>query len=420
MPDFPKIILFGISSGIAAFKIVSLIRHFKRHGHESIVLMTEHAVQMIPPAQFEKASGNKVAYRLFPEGFDYKAVLRRRRVEHISLAEKAALICIAPATANIIAKLAHGIADDLLGTVVLATQAPVLICPSMNPNMWNKPITQSNVNRLIAMGYHVLKPASGRLACGAQGLGRLPSPASIRKEIIKMLDHGKQFAGKRIIVTAGGTEEPVDAVRILGNRSSGKMGVCLAEELSSRGAEVTLIHGRMEVWPCRPMKLIRTMRVEEMAQALRRVVANNDALVHAAAVGDFRARSPLAGKMDSKRAERALELVRTPKIIDTIKRLNPNIVLVGFKAETGPGLGQAAAALIERSGADMVVANDVGGKPVFGHDENEVLLAFPSRKARLLKRTSKRKIAEEVVDELAFLLKRRLKRSAVSQARVLG
>ncbi|HLE00574.1 MAG TPA: bifunctional phosphopantothenoylcysteine decarboxylase/phosphopantothenate--cysteine ligase CoaBC [Bdellovibrionota bacterium] len=407
MKSSGKTILIGVTSGIAAFKIVQLVRDFRRRGYEIIVLMTDNAKKMISADEFEAASGNRVAHELFPNGFDYKTILKTRTVEHISLAEKASLVCVAPATANVVAKIAHGIADDLLTTVLLATKAPVLLCPSMNVNMWRKSVTQANISTLLGGGYRILEPAKGALACGYEGQGRLPDIAVIKREMTKLLDHGCEMAGKTVVVTAGGTEEPIDDVRVISNRSSGKMGIAIAEEFARRGAEVILIRGRTEVDPFAQMKDIRVGTAREMKTAIHRYAKKCDAVIHAAAVSDYRVRSPIRGKIDSGDREMSLDLVANPKIIDTIKAIYPKTVLVGFKAVVDQpyrNLKQAAVTLAKRSKCDLVVANDVGKTATFGSDDNQVVFVRSSGRCRALRKMSKHEIAEELVTEVRQLL----------------
>jgi len=276
-------ILVGVTSGIAAFKVISLVKSLRKKGYNVIVVMTEHAKKMISFREFEKASGNKVATSLFPNGFDYKKVLKERKVEHISLADKASVIVIVPATANIIGKVANGIADDLLSTTILASKGTLLFCPSMNVNMWNNKVVQENVSKIRKKGAFFVGPCSGMLACGYKGKGRLAEIGGIEKEIIKLALKRNELLGKKIIVTAGGTEEEIDSVRVITNKSSGKMGIRIAEELVKRGAKVSLIRAHTEVSPNILLNDIRVKSAQEMFNAIKRNIKKNGVMIHAAA-----------------------------------------------------------------------------------------------------------------------------------------
>ena len=390
-------ILIGVSSGIAAFKALDVVRGLRKRGYRVVVLMTDSARKMVPEKDFEKASGNRVLSQLFPRNFNYKKVLKERKVEHIQLADEAAVLAILPATANIIANLAHGIAYDLVTTTALATRAPLLVFPSMNVNMWQNPATQENIRTLIRRGAIICEPDCGDLACGYIGKGRLPEPERIVEEIVKLAEKRKDLAGKRVIVTAGGTEESIDDVRVITNKSSGKMGIALAEECRKRGAQVTLIRARTEVEPSVFVKDIRVHSAEDMLLALKKRVKDADYVFHAAAVSDYTLRKR-KGKLNSKKNVKLL-LRPTPKIIDKIKRWNRRCMLVGFKAEYGKKkMAASAHRLLLRSGADLIVANDISAHP-FGKDSSEMSLVRKKWMARL-PLLPKPKIAEAIVDSL--------------------
>jgi len=362
-------ILIGISSGIAAFKVVSLVSNLRRRGLEVIVLMTEHSKKMISPAEFEKASGNKVASELFPADFDYRKILKKRRIEHISLADKASVICIVPATANIIAKIANGIADDLLTTTVLASRAALLFCPSMNVNMWNNKLTQENIGALKEMGAFFVEPEEGDLACGYRGKGRLAEINKLEREILKLVTKIKQLSGKRIIVTAGGTEEAIDNVRVITNKSSGKMGIFIAEECVKRGAEVTLIRARTNIEPSAKMKEIKVTNANQMFKEVKNNVPKNDIVIHAAAVSDFTVSNTLKGKVKSDKSV-ILELIPNIKIIDQIRKWNKNVFLIGFKV-SNKDVEREAEKLLHRSRADFIVGNS---SKYIGTDYNDAFI----------------------------------------------
>ncbi len=399
-------ILIGVTSGIAAFKAVDLVKRLKKRGCNVIVIMTEHAKKMLSEQEFEEASGNPVASELFPPGFDYKKVLERRKVEHISLAEMASVICIVPATANILAKISQGIADDLLTTTILATHATLVFCPSMNVNMWNKEITQENIATLQQMGYFFVPPEKGLLACGYEGMGHLAHIDVIEHEILKFAQKKEALRGKNVIVTAGGTEEEIDQVRVITNRSSGKMGIRIAEECVKRGAQVTLIRGRTDVEPTVLLHDIRIKRAQEMFEAIKKHLSGNDIIIHAAAVSDFTVENTVTGKIHSDQTL-VLKLIPNIKIIDAIKQLNHNVFLVGFKAEhniSEQALVEKATDMLCRTHADLVVANDVGKHCVFGSDKNEVVMVAKQGTVKKIERTEKRIIAEKIVDEIVTMV----------------
>lgn len=399
-------ILIGISSGIAAFKALDLVKRLRKRGYNVIVIMTDHAKRMLSEQDLAEASNNPVASELFPPGFDYQDVLKHRKVEHISLADMASVICVIPGTANLLAKIAHGIADDLLTTTLLASHAAVLLCPSMNVNMWDKEVTQANLTELRARGFFFVPPVKGRLACGYEGMGRLAEIDVIEQEILTLAEERRTLWGKRILVTAGGTEEAVDDVRVLTNKSSGKMGIRIAEECVKRGACVTLIRGRTNVDPAILMNDIRVSSANDMLNAIRNNVGEADVIIHAAAVGDFTVKNAVVGKISSAK-RLTLELVPNVKIIDQIKHLNPDILLVGFKAEcnlTEKALIEKARNMAYRTKTDLVVANDVGKHTVFDSDLNEVLLVRASGRTKKIERADKRVIARAIVAEMITLL----------------
>ncbi|MCK5281953.1 MAG: bifunctional phosphopantothenoylcysteine decarboxylase/phosphopantothenate--cysteine ligase CoaBC [Nanoarchaeota archaeon] len=395
-------VLVGVSSGIAAFKVISLVKSLKKRGYNVIVIMTEHAKKMISEKEFEKASGNKVVSELFPKGFDYKRVLKERKVKHISLADMASVIIVVPATANIIAKIANGVADDILTTTILASKAELLVCPSMNVNMWNNKRTQENISKLRNKGIFFFGPEKGKLACGYDGEGRLADINKIEDEIVKLVEKRNELKGKKIIVTAGGTEEEIDKVRVITNRSSGKMGIRIAEECVKRGAKVTLIRSRTDIEPTVSLDDIKVRSAKEMYGEIKKRINKNGIMIHAAAVSDFRVKNKIESKIRSDKGI-TLELIPNIKIIDKIKKMKKDVFLVGFKAEYNVSekeLKRKSVYIINKAGADMVVANDVGKNNVFGSDYNEILIVDNKGKAKKINRAEKRIIAERIVDEI--------------------
>src|SRR3989339_1571452 len=355
-----KNILIGVTGGIAAYKILDLIKLLKSEGHEVFIILTKSATEMISLEDLEKASGNKVLVNLFEKNFDYRKVLKNRNVEHIELADKCDVMVIAPATANIIGKLAHGIADDFLTTTALAVTSPIIICPSMNVNMWNNPIVQENISKLKSAGYQIVEPAKGMLACGYEGVGRLENVEIINKEINKLLERNNSLKNRKIIVTAGGTTEKIDEVRFITNRSSGKMGAALAEECYLRGADVLLLRAKNSVTPRYLIKEKIFGTGEDLMNLIKENIKKTDFFYQVAAISDYKVEQPYEGKLSSKQSV-VLKLKPQIKIIDQIKKISPKTILIAFKAEYGLGeksLIEKAIEKLKESKADVVIAND--------------------------------------------------------------
>ena len=389
-------IIIGVTSGIASFKVISLVKSLRKK-YNVIVIMTEHAKKMIEPSEFEMASGNKVPSKLFPKGFDYKKILKHRKVPHISLADKASVICIVPATANIIGKAANGIADDLLSTTILATKGTLLFCPSMNVNMWNNRVTQENLKKLCDRGSFFVDPEEGMLACGYKGKGRLAHIKKIEEAIVTLADKNKDMSGIKVIVTAGGTEEEIDPVRVITNKSSGKMGIRIAEELAMRGASVTLIRGRTTIDPNALLNDVKVKSANEMFSAIKKNIKKNGIIVHAAAVSDFYV-EPKKNKISSSGRVK-LELIPNVKIISQIKKMKKDIFLVGFKAESGGrDLEKKARESLKKNLCNMVVANDIS-KDVFESDYNSISIV-DDKTCKKFKRDTKENLARKIVDEI--------------------
>lgn len=396
-----KNVLVGVTSGIAAYKALDLIKLLKDSGHEVFVIMTKSATEMISPKLFEKASGNKVLTNLFEKNFDYRQVLKNRKVEHIELADKTDVMVIAPATANIIGKLGNGLADDFLTTTALAMTAPIIICPSMNVNMWGNPLVQENLAKLRSVGYQVIEPTSGMLACGYEGVGRLENVEIINKEINKLLEKNDSMKGQKVIVTAGGTVEKIDGVRSITNRGSGKMGVAIAEECYLRGADVLLLRSKNSV---RPRYLIKEKIFntgEELLQLIKVDINNTNLFFQTAAVSDYKVEKPFSGKLSSEKSV-SLKLVPQVKIIDQIKKLSPMTTLIAFKAEYGLTekklIEEGRKKLIE-SKADFVIANDISREDRgFESDNNEVYIISKNKSVKKIFLSSKRDVAKKIVD----------------------
>jgi len=401
-----KRILLIVGGGIAAYKACELIRLIRQAGMTVRCVLTEGGAQFVTPMTLAALSGQPVHSSLW----DLKD---EAEIGHIRLADEADLLVVAPATADFIARMAAGMADDLLAAVVLATRAPVLLAPAMNVNMWTNPVTQANLTRLLGNArVTTVGPDRGELACGWIGAGRLMEPADIVTAAAGVLAGGgrtavNDLAGRRVVVTAGATREPVDSVRFLGNRSSGKMGAALAEAAAARGADVTLVAGPDT--PAVPgARRIDFETAAELERALSDLAPRADAVVMAAAVADFRPRAPVAGKLSRRNAgsEVSLALEAVPDLLAGLARARRGArpYLVGFAAETAAG-----DALVERAGAklrekrcDAIVANDVSGAGIgFGSDDNEVTLLFGDGERHALARAPKRAIADRLWDLLA-------------------
>jgi len=401
-----KNILIGITGGVAAYKILDLIKLLKNEGHKIFVIMTESATKMISPKLFEKASGNKASINLFENNFDYKEVLEKRKIKHIELADKTDVMVIAPATANIIAKLAHGIADDFLTTTALAVTSPIILCPSMNVNMWGNPIVQENLAKLKSVGYQVIEPTAGMLACGYEGVGRLENVEIINKEINKLLKKNNSMKGQKVIVTAGGTVEKIDEVRSITNKSSGKMGIALAEECYLRGGNVLLLRAKTSVHPRYLIKEKIFNTAEELLYLIKVNIKNTDLFFQTAAVSDFKVAKPISGKLSSDRSIN-LKLIPQIKIIDQIKKMSPKTILIAFKAEYGlseKDLIKEGQKKLKESNADAVIANDISrADRGFESDNNEVYIISKKEKVKKISLTSKREVAKEIIDFLSVI-----------------
>lgn len=405
-----KTVVIGITSSIAAFKTLDLVRELKQEGIDVFVIMTKSAEQMIDPGEFEKISGNKVRSELFEKGFDYKNVLKDHKVDHVEIAKIADVFAVVPATANSIAKIAHGIADDFLTTAILATNAPVIVCPAMNVNMWNNPLVEENVTKLKRIGYLFVGPSEGILACGDKGEGKLENIEIIKKEILNQLKRNNSLKGKKIIITSGGTAEKIDDIRYITNRSSGKMGSAIAEECYKRGAEVLILRAQNSVKPRYQIPEEFFVTTEGLYGLVKKHIANFDVIFHVAAVSDFKAEKPNAGKISSGEPVN-LKLVPQIKISDQIKKLNPAVKLIAFKAEHGLAekeLIKAAEKKLRESNAYAIIANDVSRNDSgFDADNNEVFIVSKSRlnhngqkKVHKVNFASKREVAKEVVEYL--------------------
>ena len=392
-----KVIVLGISGGIAAYKAADLASKLAQAGATVKVVMTWEATQLVQPLTFQALTGNPVVTDMF-EPAPLSAIT------HVSLADEADIVVIVPATANIIAKMAAGIADDILTCTVLATKAPVVISPAMHHNMYVNPVTQENIGKLKARGFTVIPAVHGRLASGSIGYGRLPEIPEIMGVIQQTLGKNGDLAGKRVVVTAGGTQETIDPVRYITNNSSGKMGYALAEAARDRGAAVTLITTPTSLNPVAGVEMVNVRSAREMKDAVVKAVAKTDVLIMAAAVADYAPKTVAAQKIKKGAGDMTLELVKTPDILSAVKG---NFAKVGFAAETQDLIANAKKKLVNKS-LDIIVANDVTVKDSgFGAETNKVTILKKDGKMEDLPLMSKREVAEKILDNVAKLLKAR-------------
>jgi phosphopantothenoylcysteine decarboxylase/phosphopantothenate--cysteine ligase len=384
-------VLLGITGGIAAYKAPLLVRLMVKAGMNVHVVMTRAATEFVTPLTLATLSGNPVSLDMWG-GRD------RPAVEHISLADATRIAVIAPATANFIGKLANGIADDMLTTTLMAYNKPTIIYPSMNVNMYRNPILQANLDRLLTYGYQVMVPDSGELACGWTGEGRMPEPEAIFREVERRLGP-RDFDGLRVLVTAGPTEEPLDPVRFLTNRSSGRMGVAIAKRALARGGEVTLISGPLKVTAPHGINHIPVRTAAEMMEKVLERFHESDVVVKAAAVADFRPETVHGEKIKKDEFGTSINLVRNPDILATLgSRKWPDQILIGFAAETSDAIRNARIKLKNKN-VDMLVLNDVS-KPGAGFDceTNIVRLLFRSGDEEQLSLMSKEDVADQILN----------------------
>jgi phosphopantothenoylcysteine decarboxylase/phosphopantothenate--cysteine ligase len=392
-----KKIVLGVTGGIAAYKAAELVRELVRAGAKVHVVMTQSAQAFVTPLTFQTLSGNPAITGLFN-------LIEESEIGHISLADRAEVLVIAPATANIIGKIAAGIADDMLTTIVMATKAPVLLAPAMNVHMWENAICQENIQKLRSRGYHFIDPESGELACGYEGTGRLAEVSAIVEEIRTILSP-KDLAQETVLITAGPTEEPIDPVRFITNRSSGKMGFALARIARRRGAEVILISGPTAL-PAPPnIKFISVHSAAQMREAVLANLENASILLMAAAVSDYRPRQMSPGKIKKSEMDMMLMLERNPDILSEAGKRKDHRILVGFAAETENLLQNAQSKLIEKN-LDLIVANDVTLPGAgFKVDTNIVKFLDRSGKVEELPLMTKEELAERILDRVPQLKK---------------
>ena len=390
-----KEIVLGVSGGIAVYKAVELLRLLVKAGASVHVVMTSSATEFVTPLTFQTLSKNPVHLELFN-------LISEEKIGHIALADRADLYIIAPATANCIGKIAHGIADDLLTTTVMATRAPVLFAPAMNVNMYQNPIYKENEARLKAHGYLFVSPACGMLACGYEGEGKLQAPEVIFEEAVAALTP-KRLAGERILVTAGPTIEEIDPVRFISNHSSGKMGYAIARQARLRGARVTLVTGPTCLAPPVGVDVIRVQSAQQMRDAVQGCLAGTDIVIKAAAVADYRPKARAGNKVKNSQESLAIELEKNPDILAELGASKGDRLLVGFAAETRDLMRNASAKLTAKN-LDMVVANDVSQEGAgFNVDTNIVKLLFRDGRVESLPMMGKEELAGVILENVELL-----------------
>ena len=379
-----KNILIGVTGGIAAYKVVEVASLLKKSGANVKIIMTHNATEFVSPRTFQEITNNAVSVEMFGDTANFI------HVEHIALADWADFMLIAPATANFLAKMAHGIADDLLSTTMLAFDKKILVCPAMNTKMFENTATQANLSTLKARGVKILEPAEGNLACGTVGKGRLPEPQEICAEIKKILSEEQILSGRKILVTAGGTVEP--------------MGYEIAKAAVNAGAEVVLISGKSELEPPKNLKFIKVEAAIDMREAVLNEFDSVDAVIMSAAVADYRVKNVSAQKIKKSDENLTLELVKNPDILKELGSIKKNQVLIGFAAETQNILDYANKKLVEKN-LDFIVANDVTAEGAgFGVPTNIATIIWRGGDVETFDKMSKADLAGKVIERVADLL----------------
>lgn len=384
-----KTVVVGVTGGIAVYKALDVISRLKKEDIDVHVIMTEHATKFVNPISFQSLSQNMVVVDMFAEPKAWE-------IQHISLAKKADLMLIVPATVNILGKVACGIADDMLSTTIMATKAPVVFAPAANTNMFLNPIVQDNIKKLKQYGYEFIEPESGRLACGDVGSGKLADTKLISDVVISRLYDTKDLIGKKVLVTAGPTIASIDPVRYITNRSSGKMGYAIAEEARDRGAEVILISGPSNIEKPWGIKVIDVSINEEMLNAVEKHFEWADIVIKAAAVADYKPKTYSEKKIKKSEEEFSLQLHKDTDILKKLGSMKKNQILVGFAAESND-LIQNAKTKLEKKNLDYIVANDITDKDAgFATNDNRVNILCRDGNCIPLEKMSKRKVAREL------------------------
>jgi len=398
-------VMVGVSGGIAAYKAAEVVRALQKQALEVRVTMTDAAQRFVQPLTFAALTGHKVVTSLWPDSEEPGAGQNASQdtgIEHIAEAQWADALLVAPATAGILAKFAHGMADDFLTTMYLATTAPVLVAPAMNVNMWEHPATQANLELLRQRGVRVIEPGSGELACGMVGPGRMAEPEFIANAVLNALGRSHDLAGETVLITAGGTREALDPVRFLGNRSSGKMGYALAEAAQSRGAKVILISAPSALYPPAHCELVKVTTADEMRAAVLSRMTEATLVIKSAAVADYRP-SNVADQKLKRTGPMTIEFLPTEDILaEVVRQRRPGQLIVGFAAETENQLENGRAKLL-RKGVDAIVVNDVSREGIgFDSDSNGATF-LTATTAIDLPEMSKRKLADRILDEIVGL-----------------
>ncbi len=393
-----KTVVIGVSGGIAVYKVCDVVSRLKKLGANVHVIMTKSATEFVAPLTFQSLSQNYVVSDMFEEPKTWD-------VEHISLAKKADVFLIAPATANVIGKIACGISDDMLSTTVMATKGKVLIAPAMNTNMYENPIVQRNIDTLKALNYDFIEPESGRLACGDMGKGKLASPENIVEAVVSALTKKQDLKGERIIITAGPTVEAIDPVRYLTNRSTGKMGYAIAKEAIERGAEVTLVSGPTKLEPPKNLKkFIKIESAQEMYEAVLDNLDENQVIIKSAAVADYKPKSYCNKKIKKNDDDLVISLDRNKDIAYEIGKIKNNKILVGFAAETND-LIENAKNKVKKKNLDFIVANDLTKEGAgFGVDTNIVKIIDKDGIISEYPIMKKEEVANVILDKVKSLL----------------
>lgn len=395
-------VLVGVGGGIAAYKVVQLVSHLVQQGADVDVVMTRAATRFVGPVTFQAITHRPVHVDLFDT-----ASWQDGEMPHVELATAADVCVVAPATADLLARLAHGLANDLVTTALLALRCPLILAPAMDAGMYGHPATQANVALLRSRGAHVVGPEAGHLASGRSGLGRMSEPERILEAIEQVLERDRSLAGVKVVVTAGGTQEPIDPVRFIGNRSSGKMGYAIAAVATRRGAEVTLISGPSSLEPPAGVAVVRVVTTLDMQRAIEEAATSCDVVIMAAAVADYRVERPSDQKIKKTGEGLALTLVENPHILAGLSSMPNRPVLVGFAAETQDLLANAATKLT-KTGADVIVANDVTSPGSgFGTDTNQATLLYRHGPPEPLPLMPKDELAGVILERVAELIGRR-------------
>jgi phosphopantothenoylcysteine decarboxylase/phosphopantothenate--cysteine ligase len=393
-----KEIILGVTGSIAAYKACEVASLLVKRGVRVTPVLTRSAQKLVGPASFEGITGNQAVTDMFDSG-------QNQEIEHIAAATRADLFLVAPATANVLAKAAQGLADDWLSTTLLATRAPILFAPAMNTNMYEHPATQANIATLSDRGCHFVGPDSGTLACKTVGAGRMSEPACIVERSMKLLEDSRDLEGRHVLLTSGGNHEPIDPVRYIGNRSSGKMGFAVAEEALRRGAKVTVVSGPAEVAPPVGCKVVPVQTAQEMCDAALLIAPSADVVIGVAAVADYRVERPMTEKHKRNGNDLTLKLTQNPDILAAVGAQKKNgQITIGFAAETG-GLIENAQAKLSKKNLNLVVANQVGvSDSGFGSDTVRAIFVDASGTVEELPLQSKGDLAHSLFDRIAAIL----------------